>query len=152
LTTSRKKLTGAISGSASKEATNRPGAVNGGGLNQRTRDRLQRGEEEQEVVAYLLPYRGEDHQEHRLAAVLRVVPVVAQLAEEMGDQPAPGVKRKIHSTAATAGHGVRQQHQRLIKAAAAHHIVDQRGKKQRNEQAADGHQVLNFMVVQNESR
>ena len=101
--------------------------------------------EELEVVAYLLPHRGEDHQKHRLAAVLRMVPVIAQLAEEMGDQPAPGVKEEDPQHRRDGGgHGVRQQHQRLIKAAAAHHIVDQRGEKQRNEQAADGHQGAEF--------
>ena len=74
-----------------------------------------------------------------------MVPVIAQLAEEMGDQPAPGVKEEDPQHRRDGGgHGVRQQHQRLIKAAAAHHIVDQRGEKQRNEQAADGHQGAEF--------
>ena len=103
---------------------------------------MQRGEEEQEVVAYLFPHRGEDHQEHGLTAVLRVVPVVAELAEEMGNQPASWVKQEDPQYGGYGRrNGVRQQHQRLVKAAATHHIIHQRRKEQRDQQAAYRHQA-----------
>ncbi len=57
-----------------------------------------------------------------------MVPVIAQLAEEMVISPRPGLKRKIHSTAATAGPRRTAAASAFDKAAAAHHIVDQRGE------------------------
>ena len=48
--------------------------------------------EEQEVVTNLLPDRGENHEEHRLTAILCVVPVIAHFAEKMGNQPASRVE------------------------------------------------------------
>ncbi|MNS67838.1 hypothetical protein D3C72_1011000 [compost metagenome] len=106
---------------------------------------MQRGEEEQEVVADLLPDRGKYHQEHRLAAVLRVVPVVAEFAEEMGNQPTPWVKQEDPQHGGDGRRdGVGQQHQRLIETAAAHHVIHQRRKKQRHDEAADRHHGAEF--------
>ena len=62
-----------------EEPAPEPRAVDGGGLDHRPWDRLQRGEKEQEVIADAPPGRGDDdHKPHRLAAVQDVVPVIAQ--------------------------------------------------------------------------
>ena len=65
-----------------KRLTGRTGAVDGRRLDQRARDGLQPGQEEQEVVADLLPGRGDHHQDHGVAAVEVVVPVVAEALQE----------------------------------------------------------------------
>ncbi len=49
-------------------------------------------------------------------AVLRVVPVVAELREKMSDQPATGVKQEDPQYGGIGGnHGVRQQHEGLTR-------------------------------------
>ncbi len=58
-----------------------PRAVDGGGLDHDARDRLQPGQEEQEVVADPPPGDGDDDKAHRLVLVQHVVPVIAQLAQ-----------------------------------------------------------------------
>src|SRR3546814_4525024 len=50
------------------EAAQRPRAVDRRRLDERARDRLQTGQDKQEVVADLLPGCGDHHQEHRLTA------------------------------------------------------------------------------------
>src|SRR5215470_6668734 len=50
------------------------GAVHGGRLDQRPRDRLQRRQEEDEAVADVLPGEGDDDGDHRVDAVERRVP------------------------------------------------------------------------------
>ena len=74
-----------------------------------------------------------------------MVPVVTQFGQEMGNQPAPRVKQEDPQHGRNGGRdGVRQQHQGLIQAAAAHHVVHQRGKEQRSDQTADGDQRAEF--------
>src|SRR3546814_19535530 len=68
------------------EAAQRPRAVDRRRLDERARDRLQTGQEKQEVVADLLPGCGDHHQEHRLTAVQHVVPVVADELQVIGDR------------------------------------------------------------------
>ncbi|MNP38302.1 hypothetical protein D3C76_1318080 [compost metagenome] len=76
---------------------------------------------------------------------MRVVPVVAKFTEEMGNQPTPWVKQEDPQHGGNGGcHGVRQQHQRLIQTAAAHHVIDQCGEKQRHRKAAERHQGAEF--------
>src|SRR3546814_4021621 len=67
------------------EAAQRPRAVDRRRLDERARDRLQTGQEKQEVVADLLPGCGDHHQEHRLTAVQHVVPVVARSEEHTSE-------------------------------------------------------------------
>jgi hypothetical protein len=63
LTTIRKKVVGRKQREDDRpEAPARPGPVDGRGLDQRFGDGLQPGEEEQEVVGYLLPGGRDDDQ------------------------------------------------------------------------------------------
>src|SRR3546814_7476738 len=48
---------------------------------------LQPGDEEEEVVADLLPGGGQDHQRHRLAAVEQRVPADAEVPQKVGQRP-----------------------------------------------------------------
>ena len=60
------------------------GAIDRRRLDQRARDRLKAGKEKQEVIADLFP-RSRDHdQDHRIAAVQVVVPVIAKGRDEEG--------------------------------------------------------------------
>ncbi|OMP01216.1 hypothetical protein COLO4_12057, partial [Corchorus olitorius] len=83
--------------------------------------------------------------EHRLTAILGVVPVIAKLTQEVGNQPAARVKQEDPQHGGHGGsHGVGQQHQGLIQTAAAHHVIHQRGEKQRRDKTADGDQRAEF--------
>ncbi|MNP16620.1 hypothetical protein D3C76_1090250 [compost metagenome] len=74
-----------------------------------------------------------------------MVPVIAELAEEMGDQSAPRVKQEDPQHGGDRRrYGIGQQHQGLIQTAAAHHVIHQRGEKQRGEKTADGDQGAEF--------
>ena len=59
------------------EPPHRPGAVDRGGLDHAFRDRLQTCEEEQEIVADLVPDRDDDHEDHRMRPVQHRIPVDA---------------------------------------------------------------------------
>ena len=69
------------------EPLERAGPVDGCRFDQRTRNRLQSGEKEQEVVADLLPRGGQDDQDHGVGAVEVVVPVVADRLQAVGEDP-----------------------------------------------------------------
>ena len=102
------------------EAPPRAGAVDGGRLDQRLRDRLQAGQEEQEVVGDLLPDRGHHDQRHRVVGVEQVVPVDARsCAARSATTPMRG---REHEQPQHAGHRrrhrVRPDQQRLVDACA----------------------------------
>ena len=80
-----------------------PRAVDGRGLDHALRDRLQAGEEEQEIVGDLLPGRGEHDQHHGVVAVEQRIPVDADRAGGARAMPSEGWNMKIHSTPAMAG-------------------------------------------------
>ena len=67
------------------EPTHRARAVDGRGLEHAFRDRLQPGEEEQEVIGYLFPGCGENDQERGLIAVEQWIPVDAEGTEIVGE-------------------------------------------------------------------
>ena len=103
LITSRKKVVGDSSGNWMRpEAPPGPRAVDGGGLDQRLRDRLQAGQEEQEVVGDLLPDRGHHDQRHRVVGIEQVVPVDADLAQRVGHD---AERRREHEHPQHGGHG-----------------------------------------------
>src|SRR5216684_2767126 len=66
------------------KAPGRPGAVDRRRFDQRARDRLQRGEEEYEIVGHLLPCRGRDHEDERIGAVEEWVPGEAEARQRIG--------------------------------------------------------------------
>ncbi len=123
------------------EAPQRPGAVDGRRLDQRLRDRLQAGEEEQEVVGDLLPHRGDHHQQHRLVALEDPVPVDAPALEHVGDDADRG---REHERPQHAGdrrrHGVGPDQQRLVGHRAAQHAVGHGREQQRDRDAEERHQ------------
>src|SRR3546814_20228632 len=84
-------------------------------LDERARDRLQTGQEKQEVVADLLPGCGDHHQEHRLTAVQHVVPVVADELQVIGDKPDRGIEEEQPQHAGDGrGHRIGPDEQRLV--------------------------------------
>ena len=115
------------------------GAVDGRRFDERLRDRLQAGQEEQEVVGDVLPDRRHDDQRHGVVAVEDVVPLEAQFDEHVADH---AVGRGEHHQPQHAGdhrrHRVGPDQQGLVDAGAAHHAVGQHGQQQRDCQAADG--------------
>jgi hypothetical protein len=85
------------------EAPSRPCAVDGGGLDQRLGDRLQAGQEEQEIVTQLVPHRGEHDQQQSLVAVDHVVELDADAREQPGDDADRRVEQEAPQHASTAG-------------------------------------------------
>ena len=75
LMTTRKKTVGSEQRKLDvAHAAQQPGAVHRRRLDQRLRDRLQRRQEEDEVVADVFPGEGDDDADHRVDAVERRVP------------------------------------------------------------------------------
>src|SRR6266849_9293362 len=62
----------------------RPGAVDRRRLDQRARARLQRGEEEYEIVRHLLPRGGHHDEDERMGAVEQRIPVEAEARQRIG--------------------------------------------------------------------
>src|SRR5947207_5135571 len=63
----------------------RPRAVDGGGLDQRFWDYLQARKKEQKIIAELVPDRRDDDEKKRLPAIEHVIPVIAVVVEEIGE-------------------------------------------------------------------
>ncbi len=123
------------------ETAGRTGAVDRGRLDQRFRDRLQAGQEEQEVVADLLPHGGDHDQDQRLPRIEQVIPVVAQRAQQVGYH----AKRRIEQEQPEHGgdrrrDGVGPDQQRLVHLGAANDAVGEDGEQQRHGETDDGDQ------------
>ena len=138
LTTSRKKVVGDSSGKTMvQKRRSGPGAVDRRRLDQRFRDRLQAGEEEQEVVADLLPHRGHDHQQHRLVAVEDPVPVDRPALQHVGHDADRGREQERPQHAGDRRrHRVGPDQQRLVGERAAHDAVGHGREQQRDGDAA----------------
>ena len=142
LTTSRKKAVGDSSGKMMVQKRRvGPGAVDGGGLDHRFRDRLQPGQEEQEIVADLLPGGGQHHQRHGVVAVEQRVPVDAERAQAARHQAERGLEHEEPQHAGNGGrHRVGPDQQRLVDAGALDALVGLHREQQRDRQRerADG--------------
>ena len=118
-------------------------AINGGGFDQRFRDRLQAGDEEQEIVADLLPCcRGND-KHHRLIAVEQRVPIISGRANEIGERSHRRIEQEEPEHARDGRcNRIGPDHQRTVDAFAADDLVghdgEQQGKSHGNERGRDG--------------
>ena len=106
------------------EPAHRAGAVDRGGLQHGLGDRLQPGQEEDEVVADLFPRRADDHQEHGLAGIVDVVELIAEPAEPERDDAELGREQEQPQHAGDRRrHGVGPDQQGLVGGGAADHLV-----------------------------
>ncbi len=127
------------------EPLERARAVDGRGLDQRAGDGLEPGEEEQEVVADLLPRGGDDDEDHRVVAVEVVVPVVAERLQEVGEDPDGWVEHEEPQHAShRRGDGVGPDDQRAVRRRslddAVRHRREQERRAQRQRRGRDGEQ------------
>ncbi|OIQ69391.1 hypothetical protein GALL_490080 [mine drainage metagenome] len=122
------------------EPLDRPRAVDGCRLAQAGGDGLQARDEEQEVIADLLPRGGNHHQDHRIACFQRMVPVIADHREHIGKQADRRVEHEPpHDPGDGRGDRVGPDQQRGVNRCAADHAVHRQRKDQRDPQRKDGH-------------
>jgi len=115
-------------------------AIDGRGFEQCFWDRLQPGEEEQKIIADLLPGGGKDHQQQGLPAVQDIVPVDAGAAQtDSNDADARVEEEEPKHTGNRGGDRIGKQQHRLIKSAAADDFVGHHGKQQPRDRRQECH-------------
>lgn len=106
-------------------------AVDGGGFNERTRDGVQPGEEEEEIVGNLFPRGGHHEQEERLIPVDLVVPRVAEVVQGLGQDAAGRVEEKEPEHARERRRdGVGDDEHGFVERAAPVHLIREHGEEQ----------------------
>ena len=109
-----------------------PRAVHPGGLDHRARDGLQPGQEEDEIVADLLPGAGDHDHEERLAAVDIIVPADTVRVQPAPQQPHLRIEYEQPQHRRNDGRdGIGPDQQRAIDGAPAYLAVGERGEQQR---------------------
>ena len=97
------------------------------------RDRLQAGQEEQEVVGDLLPHRGHHHQGHGVVAVEQRIPVNAHRAQRPRQRAERGMEHEDPEHAGDRGrHRIGPDQQRLVGAGGLQVLVGLGRKQQRD--------------------
>ena len=103
------------------------------------RDRLEAGDEEQEIVADLLPGGGADDQRHGLVAVEQRIPGDAELAQRPGEGAEGGVEQEQPEHAGDGGgDGVGPDQQGAIEALAADDLLGLDREQQRDRHREEG--------------
>ena len=104
-------------------------------------NRLQPGQEEEEVVADLLPHRGDHHHDQGVGAVQQRVPGHAEAFQPVRDDPERGIEQEEPKHRGDGRrHRVGPDQQRLVDVGAADHAVGEHRQHQRDGQPENGHQ------------
>ena len=123
------------------ESSPSSGAIDRRGFDQRFGYSLQASQEEQKVVADLLPYRSHHDQRHCVVSVQQVVPLVPDQAQCIRND---ADRRCEHEEPQDAGHrrrdGIRPDQQGLVDGCAVHYAIREDCQHQRDRQAAPSDQ------------
>jgi len=123
------------------EPPHRLGAVDRGGLDHAFRNGLQAGEEEQEIVADLVPDRDDDDEDHRVRPVQHRIPVDAVALQRARDHAETGLEHEDEEHAGNRRrHRIGNDEERAVDLDAGDAAVRHRGEQQAERQREESHQ------------